>query len=453
MLKPVQQVLEDAPSPRPHLVLLEVAVVTLLLPALGFWQRPHDPFFLDGGFPWVVLAPLVLGLRYGFAQGLGSAVVLCLMMFACLRAGRLGTEHFPGGTALGLLLTAMLAGEFCDMWQRRLSRLREVSYHHHLTVQKFTRSYHLLSLSHEQLAGRVLANTRSLREAMTYLRERAATVKPGAPDKDKSELYRLMMEVLSSFSHLQVAALYLVDDHGILIPKQVARLGDTRHVPLGDPLLVQALKTGQLTCIRPADVAVTPGEGGDGLGVAGSLLAALPLCDVHGRMWGIVAVQAMPFEALSRDPLNLLAVIGGHMGDLMALAEGGGVQQFHTCLLRCHRDAKEHNLPAMLLAISVDPAQAPPNLMQELLDQDRALDQPWLTRSSRGHGVLMLVMPLTDAEGARSFVQRLEDWHQGRYSRPLHEAGVHIHQQALDGVGRGEDKLRKLKEACEIHDA
>jgi hypothetical protein len=451
MLKPLQNILEEAPSPRPQLVLLEVAVVTLLLPAVGFWQRPHDPFFLQGGFPWVVLAPLVLGLRYGFAQGLGSAAALCLMMFACLRAGRLGVPEYPGSTALGLLLIAMLAGEFCDMWQRRQSRLREVCYHHHLARQKFTRSYHLLALSHEQLAGRVLANTRSLREAMTYLRERAATVQPGSSGKDKSELYRLMMEVLSSFSHLQVAALYLVDEHGIMIPRPVARLGDTRHVPLGDPLLVQALKTGQLTCVRPADIAITTAEGSDSPSQAGSLLAALPLVDVHGRMWGIVAVQAMPFEALSRDPLNLLAVISGHMGDLMALAEGGGMHQFHTCLLRCHRDAREHNLPAMLVGISIDSAQAPPHLLQELLDQDRALDQPWLTRNSKGHGVLMLVMPLTDAEGARSFVQRIEDWHQGRYGKPLSDGGVQIHQQKIDGVGRAEDKLQALKEACGIH--
>lgn len=451
MWKPLQTTVEDLPAPPPFLMFLEVAIVTLLLPVLGMWRHAGDPFFLSAGFPWLMLGPLLLALRYGFAQGLGSAIVLCLLMYGFYRSGRLGVQQYPGSLALGLLLTGMLAGEFCDMWRRRLERLSELNRYRQDLVQKFTRSYQLLSMSHAQLERRVLANTRSLRETMTFLRDRALAVKPD-PDSAK-ELHHLMMEVLSSFGWLQVAALYLVDDHGILVPQIVAKLGNPKPVPIDDPMLLQALATKRLTCIRPESTPPPP-SANDESGPTPSrdlLLAVLPLTDIHGRLWGVVTIQAMPFEAFSRDHLNLLAVIGGHMGDLLAQGAGGGSQQFKNALHRGQLDARDHRLAAMLLGVRVDESVAPPNLLQGFLELRRGLDQQWLTRDRSGQPVLLLAMPLTDSEGARGFVQRLETFCQSTHGKPLAEAGVRTYQVALDGVGAAEDKLKALKEACEIH--
>lgn len=456
MLTHMQTTVEDLPSPHPALVILEGVAITLLLPLLGLWYHRYDPFFLHASFPWLVLAPLLLGLRYGFALGLGSSASLSVVMYVLFRLGRPEVPMFPGSLVLGLLLTGMLAGEFCDMWHRRLHRLAELNYHHRLRVQKFTRSYQLLSLSHERLERAVLANTRSLRETITYLRERVLNLEPESVDS--SDLHHLLMEVLGSFGWLQVAALYRVDEYGIFIPQVVAKLGNPRPVMIDAPLLVEALRTKQLTCIRPDDAAVSQSpaspltEETGPLHISETLLAVLPLVDVHGRMWAVVTVQAMPFVALSRDHLNLLAVLGGHMGDLMALAAGGGAYQFHTGLLRSHKNAVEHNLPAMLLGAVVDPAKAPPELWGELLEQHRILDQQWLLKNRHGHRVLLLVMPLTNAEGVRGFLQRLESWASKRFGLPLGELGVRTHHAALGGMTPAEETLQTLKEACEIHD-
>lgn len=455
MLTHLQPTVEDLPSPHPALVVLEWAAITLMLPLLGLWYHRADPFFLHASFPWLMLAPLLLGLRYGFASGLGSAAALSVLIYVAFRLGRPEVPHFPGSLALGLLLTGMLAGEFCDMWHRRLHRLSELNFHHHLRVQKFTRSYQLLALSHERLERAVLANTRSLRETITYLRERVLTVDPDSPDK--SELHHLLMEVLGSFGWLQVAALYRVDDYNILIPQVVAKLGNPKPVPIDAPLLVEALKTKQLTCIRP-DSAAPPRPAAGALmeesgpvRISEALLAVIPLVDVHGKMWGVVTVQALPFVALSRDHLNLLAMLGGHMGDLLALAAGGGAYEFHTCLMRSHKNAREHRLAATLLGLVVDPAAAPPTLWSELLEQHRILDQQWLARSKKDHRVLFLVMPLTDVEGVRGFLQRLEVWANHRFGKPLGELGVRSHYIELGESESAQAQLDALKERCEIH--
>lgn len=451
MWKPLQTTVEDLPAPRPSLMFIEVVMVTLLLPALGLWRHGSDPMFLHAGFPWVILAPLLLALRYGFAQGLLSALSLSMLMYGLFRSGRLGVQQFPSSLVLGLLLVAMLAGEFCDMWHRRLDRLSELNRYRQMLVQKFTRSYQLLQLSHEQLERRVLANTRSLRETMTYLRERALSIDSNSPDH--RELNHLMMEVLSSFGLLQVAALYHVDDFGIFIPQVVAKLGNPKPVPIDDPMLLQAIRTKQLTCIRPEEnpTPQVPSEDSGPTYISEMLLAVIPLSDVNGKLRGVITVQAMPFEAISRDHLNLLAVIGGHLGDLLALGAGGGAFEFNTALRRSHIDARDHRLAATLMGLRLNPKQAPESLWQEVLELHRGLDQPWLTHDRQGDPALLLVMPLTDAEGARGFLARLDRHCQDRYGKSLGEAGVRAHPVLIDGSGEALDKLRALKEACEIH--
>lgn len=446
MLKPLETTVEELANPQPLAVFAEVLIVTLLLPAMGLWRHPQDPLFLQASFPWLLLAPLLLSLRYGFAQGLGSATALCLLMYAFLRTGRLGSEHYPGSISLGLLLVAMLAGEFCDMWHRRLHRLSALNYYQRTLVEKFTRSYQLLALSHAQLERRVQANTRSLRETMTYLRTRALLIHSDAPDH--RELHHLMMEVLSSFGSLQVAAFYRVDEYNIFVPEILSKLGNPKPVPISDPMLLHALETKQLTCIRPEEAPVRDPSGV--VQTSKTLLAVLPFVDVQDRVWGVVAVQAMPFEALSIEHLNLLAVLGGQMGDLLALGSGGGMHQFHTSLLRSHHDAQAHQLAAMLMGFVVDPALAPPTLWSTLLQQHRDLDQQWLVHNRRRQQVLLTVLPLTDVEGARGFLQRLEQWCKTHHGVSLSDAGVRTHRVTLDGIGSARNKLRAIRRMCEI---
>ena len=72
-LDPLEQGLD--PSPWRW---LETAIITLAPILLSLWLRPDDPLFLRSDFPWLSLGPLVVGLRYGFAHGFASALVIAL---------------------------------------------------------------------------------------------------------------------------------------------------------------------------------------------------------------------------------------------------------------------------------------------------------------------------------------------------------------------------------------
>ena len=66
---------------------LETILVTGLAIGLGFWLTPEDPLQMHAGFPWPILAPLLLGVRYGFVRGLFSAGLLVAALFALLSVG------------------------------------------------------------------------------------------------------------------------------------------------------------------------------------------------------------------------------------------------------------------------------------------------------------------------------------------------------------------------------
>ena len=55
---------------------LETLLITAFFLAFSVWHRPDDPFYLTGNFPWPVLAPLLVGLRYGFFMALISALII-----------------------------------------------------------------------------------------------------------------------------------------------------------------------------------------------------------------------------------------------------------------------------------------------------------------------------------------------------------------------------------------
>lgn len=68
---------------------IETLLVSALALGLGLWLTPDDPLQLRGDFPWPLLAPLLIGVRYGFVRGLVSACLVVMTFLSCAnKAGR-----------------------------------------------------------------------------------------------------------------------------------------------------------------------------------------------------------------------------------------------------------------------------------------------------------------------------------------------------------------------------
>ena len=86
----------------------ETCLLTLLALGFGYWLSPDDPLLVAASFPWMILVPILLGVRYGFLQGLFSAALFIAALFVFRLAGREIYLDTPASFIVGMLLCLSL---------------------------------------------------------------------------------------------------------------------------------------------------------------------------------------------------------------------------------------------------------------------------------------------------------------------------------------------------------
>jgi hypothetical protein len=252
------------------------------------------------GAAWLALAPLLAGLRYGASRG----VVCATAQVAALAAAahwHVADDPPTGQAILGWLIAGLVPGQFCDAWTRRLRgleiRVRDASER----LAGLARAYHLIAASHDRLQRESPSDRSGLRETLEALAREVES--PGA--RAIESLGGRILELFRVHAAVRAATLYPVDADGRVAPA-VATLG-AETTGQDDPLVREAVRSGEVVSVRDLPAAVTT-------------LVAVPLADVRGRVHAVVAVHDLPFLVLHQDTLTLLAVLGGHLGDLMVRA-------------------------------------------------------------------------------------------------------------------------------------
>jgi polysaccharide biosynthesis protein PelD len=380
---------------------LETTFFAAIVPAALLWQVKTS-WLLDAGALWFAFIPLLLGLRYGLRAGLGASVLLAAVLG--------GLSHFSGTPisafqhiyAVGLLLLGMTAGEFRDGWASRVRRLEAEGNYHRARLDEFTRTYHLLQASHAQLERQLGSNAVSLRTLLQRLKLHRAFIAAN-DDKALERVGKWLLDLFAEAGRLHTAALYSLSERGTLQVPAIATLGQPEELSPFNPLLREALGTGCLTSLRAEQDANTAG-----------VIAVVPLIDSFGRIHGVVSIHEMPFFALRQSTFDLLAVLGGHVGDILAhrmksICDEGGIAAFRQCLQRTLKDVVAGSVPASLVAVRIGvagPRQA--DVLAWLCHEGRGLDQKWVYNDCNGYPVVAALLPLTDETGAQRFLHRIE---------------------------------------------
>jgi hypothetical protein len=382
---------------------LETIAITAIFIGLSAWHRPDDPFFLEGNFPWLALAPMLAGLRYGFFMALVSALLVLAALGLHLRLGDASGVGFPYVWAVGVLGVGLLAGEFRDYWERERQRLEASNTYQATRLEEFTRSYYLLKISHDRLEQQLAGSSNSLREALRRLyRDLDGVTRDGL----SREAASVMLQVLVRYGQLQVAAIFAVREDRF-DPTPLASVGRFREVDPADPLLEHALQERRLVSIQ-TEYRQRLEE------LSTDLLAVIPLIDSEDRFWGVCIIEAMPFFSFETRTLQLLNILGGHMADMAREQSGLGVsadpewQHFRHHLARVARDAEQFQLPASILALQFEDDLEGRRVADHVQRMRRGLDVV-VEHRVQGRCLILVLMPLTDELGLAGYRQRLDD--------------------------------------------
>jgi polysaccharide biosynthesis protein PelD len=420
---------------RSPLALVEAVVLTLILPGIGWLIDHQDPFFLHHGFPWILAAPLLLGLRHGFAPALTSAVLLDGLMAAAWRSHRLGMDALPGETMIGLTALAMITGQFSDVWKREIVRLDGGFEVLRKQLGELMRAHFLLELSHDRIEERVGRGTPNLRDALVAVQRTVA----GRPIASIADIADAIADVFATYTMVEVGSVHRIED-GRVVVEPVAKIGRPAPLDPNDAQVKEALATKRLTYIR-GGASVESGM------TRTKLLAVVPFVDSKSRFRGMLAIESIPLLAFERRNLEALALLGGRFAD--ALAYGGKAEdiqrgqrkEFRIRLRRALRDLVENDVASTIYVLLVRRGSTASDSIETMLGGSlRALDFPYIQRAVDGNYVIYILLPLTDEAGARAFSARLERIVRREGNVPLARSGAfgfhHVlrPEDTVDGV-------------------
>ena len=398
-----QQITDAKTRVPPALKWLETLLITGFFLAFSLWHRPEDPFYLDGSFPWPALAPLLVGLRYGFFMALVSALILIAALGFQLRTTGIAPQAFPYVWAIGVLGISLVAGEFRDYWERQRQKLEASNDYRGSRLEEFTRNYYLLKVSHDRLEQQLAGSSSSLREALRRFYSQVSDTGLAGLNQQSATL---MLQLLMRYGQLQVAGLYSLTD-GRPGDKPLATVGRFHDIDPRDPLLQHALKERKLVSVQ-TEFRQRIDE------LDTDLLAAIPLIDSEDRFVGICVIEAMPFFSFEPRSLRLLAILAGHMADVAheqtEVAAGGSLEwrSFRRHLARVGRDAERFSLPGALVGLRLPEGQTGQAIADYVQNIRRGLDVVAEHHAS-GKRYLVVLMPLTDELGLAGYLHRLDD--------------------------------------------
>lgn len=422
----------------PAFAYIELILITTVGLLLGYWVRPDDPFFLDQPFTWTMLPPMLVALRYGFFYGLISALLLLASVGIAYRIHWISLEEFPYTFAIGIMLVVMLTGEFRDHWQRNLDQLNVSNTNRQLRLDEFTRSHHLLKVSHDRLEQQLAGSGQSLREAIRSIHRLIILDDEGLSVQTAKSILNIFVE----YGSLQICAIVAIEE-GEINPKPLAHIGFIDEVPINDPLIQKSLQTNRLVSMAQ-EVSADLHEQNS------SLLVCIPISDCTGFPWAILIVKRISFFALQDKTLRLLAVIAGHVGDLLNFkkisphAESESIQYFHLNLIRSLHDKAEFDVPSYIVLFSVKKSFVGDQVIDLIKRMRRGLDL--VVEEKEGDCMyLCLLLPLTDTFGYEGYRLRLNDFCRMDLGKSLVELGVSMSSHEIDKKQRLEIFLKEHK--------
>lgn len=409
-------------SPDWRIALAEALLFMGAALALSWLLNPQDPFWIDGGFPWLWLAAAILALRYGsvigvFAMGFALAGWFLLQAYGGI-AGELPRASFLGG-----LILALIAGEFSDVWNARLAQAQAVNAYIDERLHALTHNHYLLSVSHERLEQELIARPFTLREMFVALRERVLREQARAEPLPAAAW---LMQLLAQTCRLECAALFAIDD-AQLKPHAAASVGDFGALDESDPMLIAALESGQLMHVQRA-----PFVEGDR---PSRYLVCAPAVTSGGRLLGVLVVERMPFTALTLETLQLVTVLLAYYADSIDHAEATRpvLAAYPRCpgdfaleLVRMQRLLATAAIRSSLVAFAARDAQIAADWFARIDRLRRTVDVGWSHSEGDLH-VLLVLLPLTAQPGLTGYLERVSRSLREQYGADLESAGLAVH--------------------------
>jgi len=271
----------------------------------------------------------------------------------------------------------------------------------------------------------------SVRQALQQLKPLLTTNVSGDELKAGPEL----MAVFAQFGAVQVAGLYGTKGTDRIDPSPVATHGEMPALNLFDPLVKLAVDKGQLVSVKL--------EAQESDTIESEFLAVVPIIDSHDHLHGILAIRDMHFMAFQQENLNVLALLGSYIGDMLTRSKSEGESKsgwFMAELSNAIRFARSNAVQSSMLAIKLKSDTNTQFVIDFLSNNTRSLDSAWQPGASQGGTSVVVLLPLMNEAQSKAYLQRVS-------KKLFDEANIDL-SQMTELVSAKQIKKKDTEESC-----
>jgi polysaccharide biosynthesis protein PelD len=400
--------------------LLETVIISTIVIAAALYFRPGDPLFVTGPFPWILLAPIIMGLFYGLSYGVIS-LILVFLTLNYFEPSQLIRTDLASFYLLGCVVVTFVCGEFSSFWRDRLRQIKENNRYIESRMDNLSRAYYTIRLSHDRLEKSLINKPVTLRSALLEVRQNFLQ-HPTPLDPDTVNKF---LELLSQYCSLDKASMYRVKNNQVQ-DEMLGQIGAGTTLHKDDPLIRESLE----------DLETLYHAINETAGVEQShYVAVSPLITSSGECLAILLIEEVSFWALNETTLKTLAMLMTYFADdIIAYKRSVALlKKFPECPLEMASELtklihlkKSINLDSSLVGFRLDKKYRHYNMAYEMLRQRRGLDFAWQTTVGK-YDALIMLLPLAGPSAVDGYIERMREMLQQQFGiKSLSESGIVI---------------------------
>ena len=421
---------------------IEIILLSLMIPLLGLFLSPHDIFFLQAEFPWIILSPLLVSLRYGTMSGVISLFIIAIALLVLIRLNNGDTSQFPLHTIAGMIILSLIAGSIIEAWKQRFNALTQERDYMDMRLKQVDNAYRVLQASHAQLEDKFVSKTLSLRQSLELIQ----TDLNQYPRNPLSLVAQKTLDLLAQFEWLEIAAIYAVDPKKGIVEKPLVSQGKMPALMEKDVLLSRCLKSGKPSSISKSTYLQQPHK------MQSNLVAAIPIVDANQKIWCILAVRQMQFTEFHQQNINLLGLIGRYTANLLAhMKSCTKLTHWKQAFIEIDSGLKiiiQHRLDAHLVAFNLPNTEKQQDYCKFIDLLSAGLNQRWRIEDSSLR--LLVLIPISNPTDNQHYMKALQQQFEQEFKQTFKQSGIKIESTYFNRYDSSKplaDMLLKVRQA------
>lgn len=420
----------------------ETAAITILDFLLCFLFHRQDIFFLNsGGFPWMLIGPLLIALLYGLPYAFASHIILLI-------AGSITNPPLDWILSeplrlylFGSTLVILVCGQFGSYWKLRMEHIEQLNKYLRERIDYLVRTYYLVKVSHDLIEQQFISRPFSLRNTFYELREMLIL--------NKGELTPAVMsrflELMSQYLQIESAQIYLMTN-GQLNEQAAAVIGTQKNIlNKKDPLIEISLENKITNFVSVAQFDDH---------FKSDYLVVAPLTTTEETMLGLLVIDDIAYRSLNNVALEKLMVFLSYFSNMkFAIDESRSIlEKYPSCpvefaheLIQLNALQKKYGVNSYIICVKIADIAKKDFYLENLEQQKRNLDVVW-ELIDNNKCIFVVLMPFSDAAGVLSYIIRIKKFFKVTYNVEVDNTKIYFRYFKLSKNGVDETLKELMRE-------